>query len=111
MLRPSYMNVDGGSPVFLSLRALLMPPQSPPRTEVSAWLVGVQGGREEEGGAARREEGWEALSCASDAGQDRLLAGLAAGQHGGPPPHCSGWCGAVGMRGGGGSPARWRRLC
>lgn len=95
MLHPSYMHRNRGSPMCLSLRALLMPPQSPPRAEVSARLAGGQGGHGEEDGAARREESGKAGSClvctaAPGAGQDGLLAGLTAGQCGGPTPHWGG---------------------
>lgn len=55
-LHPSYMHVDRGSPVFLSLRVLLMPPQSLPHAEVGAWLAGGQGSQGEKDGAVRREE-------------------------------------------------------
>ena len=47
--------------LFLSLRALLIPPQSLPRAEVSAWLAGGQGHHGEEEGAARMEEAALAL--------------------------------------------------
>lgn len=81
--------------MFLSLRVLLVPPQSLPHAEVRARLVGGQGGLGEEDGAVRREESGEAGSClpcmaAPGTGQVRLLAGLAAGWHGGPLPHWGG---------------------
>lgn len=95
MLHPSYMHRNRGSPMCLSLRALLMPPQSPPHAEVSARLAGGQGGHGEEDGAARREESGKAGSClvcttAPGAGEDGLLAGLVAGPCGGPTPHWGG---------------------
>lgn len=81
--------------MFLSLRVLMIPLQSLSHAEVSAWLIGGQGGHGEEDGAVRREESGEVGSClrctaAPSAGQDRLLSGLAAGWHGGPLPHRSG---------------------